>query len=108
MFAQPAHAQAKVPLVLHHIIARIDTTTWNDIVNSTFVSEQLAATQAPRADGVDGGALIRLFGKFNFVQLTPPMGEKFREGDVGIVLSSERPGGLELLRRQGRLVPPGE
>ena len=100
----PLAAQQKVPLVLHHLIVPVDSQTYNDVLNSPFIRDQFAATQAPWADGVDGGPLIRLFGKYNFLQMVPA----HRTDHVGIVLASERAGGLEALTMQGQFGPPAE
>jgi len=99
-------AQAKVPLVLHHLIATIDTVTWNDVVKSPFITDQFATIQAPFAHGVDGGRVIRMFGKYNFLQLQPANSAAPLLGDVGMMLASERPGGLEQIRTQGMFGRP--
>lgn len=98
-------AQQKVPLVLHHLIARIDSATYHDVINSPFIRGQFAATQAGYRDGVDGGPGIRLMGKYNFLQVTPGLPPNFPVGDVGIVLASEHPGGLEQVKKQGEFGP---
>jgi hypothetical protein len=101
-----ASAQQKVPLVLHHLMVVIDSATWNDVVNSPFIKDQFAASEAPFANGIDGSRLIRLFGKYNFLQLMPPHPPYRPVGDIGIALASQRAGGLEQVRAQGSFKSP--
>ena len=55
---------------------------------------------------MDGGRLIRLFGKYNFLQLMPADPRYGPVGDISIALASQRAGGLEQVATQGSFRRP--
>jgi len=111
-FARPVtlSAQQKVPLVVHHLIATIDSATYDDVAGSQFLGEMFAAVERGSLSGPDGGRGIRIMGKYNFLQLRRAALPHDPDGGIKIVLSSERPGGLEQLSAQGPFASllPGE
>ena len=100
----PLAAQQKVPLVLNHLVLTLDSATYRDIANSDFVRDKFSAAESGFLNGPDGGDGMRLFGKYNFVQLVVPATKTAgaQTGDVGMVLAVERVGALDRLKGQGR------
>jgi hypothetical protein len=97
---QDVGAQQKVALVLHHLVVTVDSATYHDIMNSPFLREQFATTQAVSFDRTAGPA-IRVVGKYNYLQIM----SSSLPASAAIVLASEHLGGLAQLKAQGEFRP---
>lgn len=102
--AGPLGAQAPAPprLLLNHVYFVVDSATYHDIGASPFLAGQFAGFEMRTTES--GGLRwsgIYLYGRHTYLEVFGPGGlPGSQEGDVGIGLASEQPGGIRSLMQR--------
>lgn len=101
----PVAAQQKVPLVLNHLAIVIDSATYHDVRHSPLFRGEFAAMDTSYFTSAEFTGTTRLFGKYNYLAIVKPEAYgAWQVGDIGIALSTEVAGGLDVLARDPTLV----
>lgn len=102
--AGSAGAQTPVPprLLLNHVYFVLDSVTYHDIEASPFLAAQFAGREVRTTES--GGLTwsgIYLYGRHTYLEILGPHGlPGSQQGDVGIGLASEVPGGIRALMQR--------